>query len=509
MVFGVLVISASYSMREMLARYLSSDNFSVYTAESAAMAVPLLEQLKIHAVITELDLKEASGLDLLLWLNHKAPEIHPIFLCDVEDSDLMQVLRNLRAAVFQRANLNLMLLRQLLLNMREHGRGVTYAFEQVNLSEMVHMASQGGHARHVYVTSPESGQEGLMCFNNNKVQHAIYGELAGEDAFYDIMQMKRGMFQETPIVQGNYYSIQSNLDKLLTISAMRTDQQEHRRNNQMDGEDSATTCCTVLSEDLNLAQYFMDHYGEADLDLIYAERVEEAIAQIKTKTDLLIVDLDLPELDLFDVLEQMKQEAVAVDIILMGSTLDPDISRYLSYPQVTRFFLKPNQFREIGELVSYTYLSQQFRGKLLNLSLFNVIQTFSYFRQPRLLEATDFFSGKTGQLFMANGLLQHARFGEKVGRDALKDMLGIRYGIFRQETYWEPLQNSLKIDLPRLMLYLTRFLEDEQKQKMLPREILLQNGTMITMQAERISYLLAMSHQQSKGKQLRYGKSAV
>ncbi len=508
MVFGVLVISASYSMREMLARYLSSDNFSVYTAESAAMAVPLLDQLKIHAVISELDLKEASGLDLLLWLNHKYPEIHPIFLCDLNDSDLMKVLREQRAAVFQRSNLNLMLLRQLLLNMSESGRGVTYAFEQINLSEMVHMASHAGQARHVYITNPESAKEGLMCFSHNKVQHSIFGKLAGEDAFYEIMQMKRGMFEETPMIQGNYYSIDSSLDKLLTISAMRSDQKEMQRQSEQDENEAATTCCTVLSEDLNLAQYFMDHYEDADLDLIYAERAEEAIAQIKTKTDLLIVDLDLPDLDLFELLEKMKQEAVAVDIILMGSELEPDISRYLSYPQVTRFFLKPHQFKEIGELVSYNYLSQQFRGKLLNLSLFNVIQTFAYFRQSRLLEATDFFSGETGQLFMSNGLLQHARFGKKTGRDALKEMLGIRYGIFRQETYWEPMKNSLKIDLPRLMLYLTRFLEEEKPQP-LPREMLLQNGTMISLQAERISYLLAVSHQESRGKRLRYGKSAI
>jgi len=363
----------------------------------------------------------------------------------------------------------------------------------VNLSEMVHMASHAGRSRHVYVTSPQSGQEGLMCFSQNRVQHAIYGEAAGEEAFFEIMQMKRGMFEETPIVQGNYYTIDSNLDKLLTLSAMRSDQKEHRSGEDAEVSEAATTCCTVLSKDMSLADYFLQAYGDADLDLVYTDEAKEAISQIKTKTDLLIVDLDLPGLELFSLLDQMKQQAVAVDIILMGSHLDPDISRYLSYPQVTRYFLKPQQYKEIGELVSYNYLSQQFRGKLLDLSLFNVIQTFAYFRQSRLLEVTDFFSGKTGQLFIAGGLVQHARFGDKTGRDALKEMLGIHYGVFRQETYWEPLQHSLKIDLPKLMLYLTRFLETEVRQEPLPREMLLQNGSIITLQAERMSYLLAMS----------------
>ncbi len=502
MIFGILVVSASYSMREMLARYLSSDNFSVYTADSAAMAAPMLEHLKVHAIISEMDLEQASGLDLLLWINHKHPHVHPIFLCDLDDSDLMHVLRTHRAAVFQRSNLNLMLLRELLLNMRTHSRGVTYSFEQVNLSEMVHMASHAGQSRHVYVTSPQSGQEGLMCFSQNRVQHAIYGEAAGEDAFFEIMQMKRGMFEETPIVQGNYYTIDSNLDKLLTLSAMHTDKKENERKSSPSERNSegATTCCTVLSKDMSLADYFVKAYADADLDLIYTDETKEAISQIKTKADLLIVDLDLPGLELFGLLEQMKQQAVAVDIILMGSQLESDISRYLSYPQVTRFFIKPHQYKEIGELVSYNYLSQQFRGKLLDLSLFNVIQTFAYFRQSRLLEVTDFFSGKSGQLFIANGIVQHARFGEKTGRDALKQMLGIYYGVFRQETYWEPLEHSLKIDLPKLMLYLTRFLESESNREPLPREMLLQNGSMITLQAERMSYLLAMNQTALKGK---------
>src|SRR5690606_4925095 len=160
------------------------------------------------------------------------------------------------------------------------------------------------------------------------------------------------------------------------------------------------------------------------------------------------------------------------------------ISRYLSYPGVERFFLKTSQFWELGNLINQTLLSQQFSGSLRNLPLLNVLQTINYFRHPRLLEVSDFFSGQSGQLFLADGEIQHALFGELTGRDALKEMLGIRFGLFRQSTYWEPSERSLNVPFTRLMLYLGRYLDAiAHDSKEPPRDLLLQNGLMITLHA--------------------------
>lgn len=483
MTVEILVISPAAGVREMLARYLSSDDFIVYTADSARMALPMIQNLSLNAIISELDIKEASGVELLLWLNRKYPEILPIFLCDTQDTELMYLLREQRASVLSRKHLNLLDFRTNLREMLKYPRATTYQFKQLNLFELVHLASRSGQSKHVYITSPQTAQEGLIYFAQGNVKHAMYDTFSGEEAFYEIMQMKQGLFQETQMGQSAYYSIVSNLDQLMALSALKLDQSE---NAQM-----PTTHCTVLSPDMGLADYFIETFPDAELEMLYTDQVSEALEQVETRADLLIVDLDLADFQFEKLMALFEEKNLTARILLMGSEAKSEISLYLRYPNVERFFLKPMQYWELGDLVNQTFLSQQFTGNLLNLPLLNVLQTMNYFRRPRLLEMTDFFSGLSGQLFLAEGEVQHAVFGDLTGRDALKEMLGIRHGLFRQATYWEPSERSLNVSFTRLLLYLGRFVEKINAESELPRDILLQNGSMMTLQTEKIPYVLA------------------
>ncbi|MBF2054320.1 MAG: hypothetical protein IGS03_12785 [Candidatus Sericytochromatia bacterium] len=477
---ALLVISSAYSMREMLARYLSTDDFVVYTADSAAMALPLIP-LQPQVVIYELDLNQASGLDLMCWLNHRYPAMHQVILCDTSDTELMQLLKSQRVSVLHKNNFNLMHFRSLLQTLCRHPRGLTYQFSQISLFELVHLASHAEQARHVYLTSHQTAQEGLIYFKGGRVQHAVYDTFAGEEAFYEIMRMKRGLFQETDMGQEAYYTISSGLDQLMALSALKIDQQ--------DGVKMPLSHGTILAPDMVLVNHFVDAYPDVELELFYTASLDEALEQVASRADFLIVDLDLPDLDMAALLETLSREQAALKVILVASRPMPALNSYLQHSQVIRFFLKPGQFYELSELVNQTFLSQQFGGQLQNLSLFSLLQTFAYFRQPRLLELTDFFSGQTGQVFLAEGQVQHASFRGQTGRDALKEMLTSRYGLFRQETYWAPHSHSLQIPFARLLLYMGRFLEQQPRE--LPREILLQNGQMLTLQAEKIAYLQA------------------
>lgn len=489
MPISLLVVTPSYSIRKMLARYLSSADFSVYMADSVQAALPFIQKLKLDVVVSDLDLQEASGLDLLLWLNQKYPTIRPVIMCDADDSDLMELLRSQAVSVLQKNRLNLFRFRDMLQTMAPFRRGVTFQFQQISLFELAQLASRSGQARHVYITSASTGQEGLICFQNGKVKHAMYDSLTGEAAFYEIMKMKQGLFNEMDSMASEYYSLDSRLDQLMAMSAMRVDQQ---------ALEIPPTQCTLYSPDMSFAEYVLEHYPTAEMELICTDLREEVFHQLELKSDLLILDLDMPDLDARELLEALSERNIRTRILMLGSEIHPDLNFYLSYPQVDCFFLKPLQYKELGELIHQNYLSQQFKGDLMNLSLFNMLQTFTYLRQPRLLEVTDFFSGSTGQIFIASGEVQHASFGELSGRDALKAMLGIRYGVFRQEAYWEPVVRSLNVPFTQLTLYLTRYLENHPGPSFLARDLLLQDGRIITLQPEKINYLMAMSAEKTR-----------
>lgn len=485
MVLSVLIVSPSNSIRKMLARYLSINDFQIYTAESVELALKFIHSLTFDAVIMDIDLQAASGLDLLLWLNQKHPHVHPVMMCDTNDSDLMDILRRLQVSILEKDKLNLPRFRNLLQIACQSKRGVSFQFQQIHLFELIQLASQDGQTRNVYISSLQSGQEGLICFGGHRLKHALYDIHKGTDAFSEIVKLKQGLFQETELISEDYYTLDSDLNQLIANNNLNF---EHSL------QDAQATHCTIFSPDMVLAEFLLEHYPQADMEVICTDMQEEVSEQLKQRSDLLILDLDTPDLDVFAFLNTLKEKNWGTRIILIASQVDAELHHYLKIPYVHRFFLKPFQFQELGELIHQTYLSQQFEGDLLNLSLFHVLQTLSYFRQPRLLEVTDFFMGETGQIFFANGNVQHATFGEHTGRDALKSMLGIQYGVFRQETYWEPSYHSLNVPFGRLVLYLTRFIESHKQAGPLPRDLLLQNGELITLQPEKINYLFALSH---------------
>lgn len=484
MPISLLVVTPSYSIRKMLARYLSSADFTVYMAENVQTALPFIQTIKLDVVVMDLDLQEASGLDLLLWINQKYPDIRPVIMCDADDSDLMELLRQQAVSVLQKNRLNLFRFRDMLQTMAQFRRGVTYQFQQISLFELAQLSSRSNQARHVYISSPASGQEGLICFQNGRVKHAMFDSLTGEAAFYEIMKMKQGLFNEMNPQAGEYFSLDSRLDQLMAMSALRMDQQTL---------EMPPTHCTLYSPDMSFAEHVLEHYPTAEMELICTDLREEVFTQLSLQSDLLIIDLDMPELDIRGFLEELSERNIRTRILMLASRIHPDLNEYLAYPQVDSFFLKPLQYKELGELIHQNYLSQQFQGELMNLSLFNMLQTFTYLRQPRLLEVTDFFSGMTGQIFIASGEVQHASFGELSGRDALKAMLGIRFGVYRQESYWEPVNRTLNVPFTQLTLYLTRYLENHPVPSYLARDLLLQDGRIVTLQPEKINYLMAMT----------------
>lgn len=486
MPISLLVVTPSYSIRKMLARYLSSADFSVYMADSVPTALPFIQRLRLDVVVFDLDLHEASGLDLLLWLNQKYPAVRPVVMCDADDTDLMELLRSQAVSVLQKNRLNLFSFRNILQTMAQFRRGVTFQFQQISLFELAQMASRSGPARHVYITSTQTGQEGVVCFQNGRVKHAMFDSVKGEAAFYEIMKMKQGLFNEIDVVPTEYYGIDSGLDQLMAITAMRMDQQTL---------EIPPTHCTLYSAEMSFAEYVVEHYPTAEMELMCTDIREEVFHQLELKSDLLILDLDMPGLNAREFLDELTEKNIHTRILMIASQIHPDLNFYLGFPQVDCFFLKHTQYKELGELIHQTYLSQQFSGDLMNLSLFNMLQTFTYLRQPRLLEVTDFFSGTSGQIFIAAGEVQHASFGETIGRDALKAMLGIRYGLFRQEAYWEPVVRSLNVPFTQLTLYLTRYLENHPGPSFLARDMLLQDGRVITLQPEKINYLMALSNE--------------
>lgn len=487
MTISLLVVSPSYAIREMLARYLPYEDFTVFTADSAEMALGFLDRIHIDAVVVELQLKSTSGLDFVKWLNQHHANIHPVVICEEEDEDLIDLIKSLQAGYLLKAKLNLLQFRQKLQAMCKYKRGLTYQFTQISIFELVKLVSFSGYDYHLYLTSPATHQEGLIYFGKGKVQHAMYGELTGEDAFYEIMKMKRGLFTEMQVMDtDDEVRIESSLDQLMANSALILD--ENTTSVQIK---PPPTSCLIGSSDIYLPTFLGELFRfnkESVLLTIWGNTWEKLQEELMANPEILILDAEMTEVKPKQVLEFIDSNYLDTRIILVGDQLHPSYTSILKHPCLVRFLLK-SQYQELAELIEQTYLAQHFSGELLDLNLFGVLQIITYFRQSRLLEVTDFFSGQAGQIFLSDGEILHATFGEYIGRDALKKIMQINYGLFRQEAYWEPVTKSLNIPFNRLMMYLSRFAGTDSAQYNI-NDLLLQSGQVVSIRPEKIDALI-------------------
>ncbi|NDV18507.1 response regulator [Pseudodesulfovibrio sp. JC047] len=73
----ILAVDDSANTLEVLKRNLQSGGYEVYTCQSVAEALPLLDELSIDLVITDFRMPQATGLDLIKHVrdNHQATEI--------------------------------------------------------------------------------------------------------------------------------------------------------------------------------------------------------------------------------------------------------------------------------------------------------------------------------------------------------------------------------------------------------------------------------------------------
>lgn len=491
MTISLLVVSPAYSIREMLARYLPYNEFTVYTADSPDAAVNFLKQVPIDVALIELQLKQATGLDFVRWLDKHYPTTHPVVICEDEDEDLITLIRNLKAGFLIKDKLNLLQFRTKLHSMCQNKRGLTYEFNQISIFELVKLVSFSGTDYHLYLTSPQTRQEGLIYFGEGKVKTAMYGEMTGEQAFYEIMKMKRGLFSELQVMDSDGDElIMSSLDQLLANSALILDTHEDNEGRESLQVQLPPTHCMIVSEHMMLPTFLNElfrFHKDSVLVSQWAKDWEEVEKGLMDNPELLIFDVDMQSLKAKKVLEFIDGNYLDTRVILVGNQPNPALSHTLKHQSVMRFFLQ-SQLQELAELIESHSLSQHFSGELLDLNLFGVLQIFSYFNHARLLEVTDYFSDTAGQIFMNKGEVIHATYGDYIGRDALKKILQINYGVFRQEAYWEPVTKSLNIPFNRLMMYLSRFAFNSEEE--IQRDLLLQSGDVVTISASNIEQLV-------------------
>ena len=176
---------------------------------------------------------------------------------------------------------------------------------------------------------------------------------------------------------------------------------------------------------VTLAEWFSATFGPKEYNILQAANGISAIKHLAAHTiDLLITDLNMPKMDGFELLAQMKSDYPRIPIIVISAFSTPDIKTKVVDLGAIRFISKPFSFGDL-EAINIPKLMEPPRksdhGFVNGISLTSFLQLISM--EAKSCTLTVRCGAKNGEIFLERGELMDARTGRLDGNAAAYEII--------------------------------------------------------------------------------------
>lgn len=187
----ILIAEDDAKLRNFLKMYFEKhkDTFEAIFAGDGEEAIEVLNQKYISLVITDILMPKLDGFELLVYINNKFPHIPCIVVTSYPPGGLDQKI----------SNDNLIRVFQKPFRLAELTEAILHALEPdipggvlkgISVSSFLQMIKLEEKTCLFEVLSPGKGR-GFFYFNKGELYDAVYGDLRGEEAAYQLIVMQK------------------------------------------------------------------------------------------------------------------------------------------------------------------------------------------------------------------------------------------------------------------------------------------------------------------------------
>jgi hypothetical protein len=456
---SIYLLESDSLKREQLKKYLTPLKCEIREGESLLVAAKELFVLPSRLVITALEFEQAeSGLDLLLWLRQFAPRTTVILLTEEKPLELSNLVQWNGGYLLDYADMRQ--IHALIVRVLSYQNELRFSLNGINLFELVQMICLSQARMDIYLNEINRGDEGMICFQQGRIKHAVLGNYNGENALFQIMQMQKGVFGEAENVPEACYTIESETSALLARSALQQDQSQ-----------TAPLSVLIVDTGLELENLLQCNYADRlELLTIDPDRVMGCLAVQSYDLTILNLDAFSEKTDLF---KTVYRHLNIKTCLLVGSADIIELFESFLKGQTESFFLFPLQSQEMLAWIHHRLFDANFEGELINLQFFDCLQILALSNQVRQIECYDAFLGEGGYMWLANGHVLHVTFGHLEGPAALANWIRLKVGhVFVYESKI-PEQMTINQPVARLLMSMAVTLDQAS---LLPDKLILSNG---------------------------------
>ena len=187
---NVLVVDDETSLIESMKVGFETfkDSFSVLTARNGRESIAVLESTPIDLVVTDLRMPEIDGIELLAYMNSNFPSIPAIVMSAFGTPEIEEKLKAMGGVIkFMDKPVEFDDLAQSIVE------GLKYetpggSLSGISVGSFLQLVEMERKTCLLDVHS-DDGEKGLFYFNQGALCDAIFGNLKGEEAFYEIIRL--------------------------------------------------------------------------------------------------------------------------------------------------------------------------------------------------------------------------------------------------------------------------------------------------------------------------------
>ncbi len=202
--------------------YQDNDRYDVLLARSAEIAEQILADTRVDVLVTDVHLPEKSGMDLLSWVSEKDPSTRVIVMTAFDVSGIKDRAHAFGCLRLMRKPFDVHEMRaaiQRALSLRDTFTGSLSELSCVDVIQMLCIARKSTALR-----LSEGQSAGVVHIENGELVHAVWDDIAGEEAFFRMLGIKNGVFTTAPLPPELERSIRGDWQHLLIEGMRRLDE---------------------------------------------------------------------------------------------------------------------------------------------------------------------------------------------------------------------------------------------------------------------------------------------
>jgi len=206
---------------------------------------------------------------------------------------------------------------------------------------------------------------------------------------------------------------------------------------------------------LGLSRYLKRHGYE----VITETSPRKAIEVLSTEpADILITDIKMDELSGLDLIEEAKKRNKDIRVIVMTARGSSELERLAIERGAVEYIEKPFDIDYLLQVLKKLEKGG-FRGVVKELSITDMLNILNVEKANAVINISS--TAGTGRIFMENGEIVHAQFGDIEGLDALKAIFSLEGGTFSVDKGVKPPKKTIDVPFSNLMLEIFAQIDEE------------------------------------------------